>query len=79
METGAISTYTPPVIPATAYGSALAFIPSEAIIAIGRTNVHMVTDPSNYGWRMSMDMRLGAGAARKGGLGIGVIAPGTHA
>lgn len=78
-ETGAIPTYTPPVIPATAYGSALAFIPSEAIIAIGRTNVHMVTDPSNYGWRMSMDMRLGAGAARKGGLGIGVIAPGTHA
>ena len=78
-ETGAIPTYTPPVIPATAYGSALAFIPSEAIIAIGRTNVHMVTDPSNYGWRMSMDMRLGAGAARKGGLGIGVIAPGTQA
>lgn len=78
-ETGAIPVYTPPVIPATAYGSALAFIPSEAIIAIGRTNVHMVTDPSNYGWRMSMDMRLGAGAARKGGLGIGVIAPGTHA
>lgn len=77
-ETGAIPTYTPPVIPATAYGSALAFIPSEAIIAIGRTNVHMVTDPSNYGWRMSMDMRLGAGAARKGGLGIGVIAPGTQ-
>ena len=78
-ETGAIPTYTPPVIPTTAYGSALAFIPSEAIIAIGRTNVHMVTDPSNYGWRMSMDMRLGAGAARKGGLGIGVIAPGTQA
>lgn len=78
-ETGAIPTYTPPVIPATAYGSALAFIPSEAIIAIGRTNVHMVTDPSNYGWRMSMDMRLGAGAARKGGLGIGVIAPGKQA
>lgn len=78
-ETGAIPTYTPPVISATAYGSALAFIPSEAIIAIGRTNVHMVTDPSSYGWRMSMDMRLGAGAARKGGFGIGVIAPGTHA
>lgn len=77
-ETGAIPAYMPPVIPATAYGSALAFIPSEAIIAIGRTNVHMVTDPSNYGWRMSMDMRLGAGAARKGGLGIGVIAPGKQ-
>lgn len=76
-DTGAIPSYTPPAIPVTAYGSALAFIPSEAIIAIGRTNVHMVTDPSNYGWRMSMDMRLGAGAARKGGLGIGVIAPGN--
>lgn len=78
-ETGAIPTYTPPVIPATAYGTALAFIPSEAIIGIGRTNIHMVTDPSNYGWRTSMDMRLGAGAARKGGLGIGVIAPAKQA
>lgn len=77
--TGAIPTYTPPVIPATAYGTALGFLPSEVIIGIGRTNVHMVTDPSNYGWRMSMDFRTGVGAGRKGGLGIGVIYPGVSA
>ena len=76
---GSIPTYTPPVIPATAYGLALGLIPSEGIIGIGRTNVHMVTNPSDYGWQMSIDMRLGAGPARKGGLGIGVIYPSTQA
>lgn len=72
---GTIGTYVPPVIPATAYGTALAFIPSEAIIGVGRTNVHMVTSPENYGWEMSMDFRTGAAAGRKNGEGIGLIYP----
>lgn len=76
---GSIPAYTPPVIPATAYGLALGLIPSEGIIGIGRTNVHMVTNPSDYGWQMSIDMRIGAGPARKGGLGIGVIYPSVQA
>ncbi|MEG0899024.1 MAG: hypothetical protein RSF40_04855 [Oscillospiraceae bacterium] len=72
---GTVGAYVPPVPTATQYGLALGFIPSEVIIALGQTNVHMVSDPSNYGWRMSMDVRTGAGAARKGGLGIGIIRP----
>ncbi len=70
---GTIPVYSAPEIAATAYSVGLGFIPSEAVIGIGRTNVHMVADPSNYGWTMSMDMRTGAAAGRKGGLGIGLI------
>lgn len=72
-DDGTVPSYTAPKLAATAYSVALGFIPSEAIIGIGRTNVHMVADPSNYGWTMSMDMRTGAAAGRKGGLGIGLI------
>lgn len=72
-DDGTIPSYSAPSIATTAYSIGLGFIPSEAIIGIGRTNVHMVADPSNYGWTMSMDMRTGAAAGRKGGLGIGII------
>lgn len=72
-DNGSVPVYNAPEIAATAYSVGLGFIPSEAIIGIGRTNVHMVADPANYGWRMSMDMRTGAAAGRKGGLGIGLI------
>lgn len=70
---GSIPTYTPPVIPATAVGVGVGFIPEQCVIALGNTNVHMVADPSNYGWRMSMDIRTGAGAGRQDGTGIGLI------
>lgn len=72
-DNGSVPVYSAPEIAATAYSVGLGFIPSEAVIGIGRTNVHMVADPANYGWRMSMDMRTGAAAGRKGGLGIGLI------
>jgi hypothetical protein len=76
---GTIPSYTPPVLAATAYDIALGFIPGEAIIAQGNTNVHMVQNPNDYSWVMSMDIRSGAGAARKGGLGIGIITPAVSA
>lgn len=76
---GTIPTYTPPVLPATAYGTLLAFVPEDVVIGVGRTNVHMVVDPSNYGWRMSIDYRTGAGAGRAGGKGIGLIYPAVNA
>lgn len=76
---GTIPSYTPPVLTATAYDIALGFIPGEAIIAQGNTNVHMVQNPNDYSWVMSMDIRSGAGAARKGGLGIGIIIPAVSA
>lgn len=72
---GTIPSYTPPVLAATAYGLGLGFIPSEVILAMGNVNVHMVADPNSYGWKFSVDMRFGAGAARKGGKGILLFTP----
>lgn len=72
---GTIPEYTAPVLAATAYGLAISFIPSQVILAMGNTNVHVVADPNSYGWKFSMDMRFGAGSARKGGKGIVNIVP----
>lgn len=75
---GTIPTYTAPVLVATAYGLAISFIPSQVILAMGNTNVHVVADPNSYGWKFSMDMRFGAGSARKGGKGIVNIVPAVY-
>lgn len=75
---GTIPKYTAPVLTATAYGLAISFIPSQVILAMGNTNVHVVADPNSYGWKFSMDMRFGAGSARKGGKGIVNIVPATY-
>lgn len=75
---GTIPKYTAPVLTATTYGLAISFIPSQVILAMGNTNVHVVADPNSYGWKFSMDMRFGAGSARKGGKGIVNIVPVTY-
>ena len=75
---GTIPKYTAPVLAATAYGLAISFIPSQVILAMGNTNVHVVADPNSYGWKFSMDMRFGAGSARKGGKGIVNIVPAKY-
>lgn len=77
-KNGSIPTYAAPVLAATAYGLAISFIPSQVILAMGNTNVHVVADPNSYGWKFSMDMRFGAGSARKGGKGIVNIVPATY-
>lgn len=75
---GTIPEYTAPVLVHTAYGLAISFIPSQVILAMGNTNVHVVADPNSYGWKFSMDMRFGAGSARKGGKGIVNIVPAEY-
>lgn len=75
---GTIPEYTAPVLAATAYGLAISFIPSQVILAMGNTNVHVVADPNSYGWKFSMDVRFGAGSARKGGKGIVNIVPAKY-
>lgn len=75
---GTIPKYVAPVLAATAYGLAISFIPSQVILAMGNTNVHVVADPNSYGWKFSMDMRFGAGSARKGGKGIVNIVPAKY-
>lgn len=74
-DDGTITNATPPVFPATVYGAGIAFIPSQVIMALGNVNVHMVTDPNNYGWKMSMDVRYAAGVAREDGVGVKILAP----
>lgn len=74
--TGAIdTTHTKPVLPATVYDIGLGFIPEEVIVAIGNTNIHMVSDPNNYGWKMSMDVSTGAGTLRSSAAGIVLYRP----
>ena len=73
------SSYTPPTLASTAYGVGIAFFPSQVIIGIGNTHVHMVQDPTRYGWMFSMDFRTGCGAAREDGVGTGFIVPAKSA
>ena len=72
------SSYTPPTLAATAYGLGIGFFPSQVIIGIGNTHVHMVQDPTRYGWMFSMDFRTGCGAAREDGVGTGLIVPAAN-
>lgn len=71
--------HTPPTLAATAYGLGIGFFPSQVIIGIGNTHVHMVQDPTRYGWMFSMDFRTGCGAAREAGVGTGLIVPARSA
>lgn len=70
-----LSSYTSPLLTTTAYGLGIGFFPSQVIIGIGNTHVHMVQDPTRYGWMFSMDFRTGCGAAREDGVGSGLIVP----
>lgn len=69
------ASYDPPTLATTAYGVGIGFFPSQVIIGIGNTHVHMVQDPTRYGWMFSMDFRTGCGAAREDGVGTGLIVP----
>lgn len=46
-------------IPGTSTSAAVGFIPSQVGIGIGMLDVFMIQDPTNYGYRMSADMRIG--------------------
>lgn len=73
------SSYTPPTLAATAYGCIIGFLPSQFLIGVGRTNVFVKQEPTLWAWEMSMDTRMGAGAARKDGVGIYGVAPAVEA
>lgn len=73
------SSYTPPPLADTAYGCIIGFLPSQFLIGVGRTNVFVKQEPTLWAWEMSMDTRMGAGAARKDGVGIYGVAPAVKA
>ena len=75
-KTGAIdASHVKPVLAATVYDIGLGFIPEEVVVAIGNTNIHMVSDPNNYGWKVSMDISTGAGTLRSSAAGIVLYRP----
>ena len=75
-STGAIDdSHVKPVLTATTYDIGLGFIPEEVIVGVGKTNIHMVSDPNNYGWKMSADMSTGAGTLRSSADGICLFVP----
>jgi hypothetical protein len=50
------------VVPNTAISIALGFIASQIALGIGLLDVFQVQDPTNYGMRISADVRMGAAA-----------------
>lgn len=74
--TGAIDdTHDRPVLAATVYDIGLAFVPEEVIVGIGNINVHMVSDPNSYGYKVSADFRTGATIRRSSGVGVALLRP----
>ena len=67
--------YTKTPLASTAYGCIIGFLPSQFLIGVGKTNVFVKQEPTLWAWEMSMDTRMGAGAARKDGVGIYGVAP----
>lgn len=77
--TGVIDPYG--VVPASAISIALGFIASQVALGIGLMDVFQVQDPTNYGMKVSADVRMGAAAMwyqQRGMLGY-TYAPGVIA
>lgn len=74
--TGAIDTsHTKPVLTAATYDVGLAFLPDQVVAGIGNTHIHMVSDPNNYGWKMSMTITSGASTLRSDAKGVVLFKP----
>ena len=63
---------TNPVIPSTTQSAGLAFIASQVAIGLGLIDVFMIQDPNNYGYKMSVDLRINARALRKDYTGLAI-------
>lgn len=66
------------IIPSTATSANLGFIPSQIGIGIGNLDVFMVQSPSDYGFRMSADVRMGITPLRANGDGTSILAYGPE-
>jgi hypothetical protein len=64
-------------IPVTTLSAGLAFIASQVGIGLGLIDVFMIQDPSNYGYRMSVDLRINARALRSDYTGLAMYTYGT--
>lgn len=68
-------THVKPTPTATTVDIGLAFRGEDIMLALGNTHIHMVTDPNHYGWKVSMDVRTGAGVVRSDGKGVALLRP----
>lgn len=64
-------------IPSTAVSAALGFIPSQVGIGLGMLDVFMIQDPTNYGYKMSADMRIGIVPLRADFAGTSLLTYGS--
>ena len=67
------------VVPPTTQSAGLSFIASQVGVALGQIDVFFVQDPANYGYKMSMDMRIGSRALRSDYKGVQIYAYGNGA
>jgi hypothetical protein len=67
------------VVPATTQSAMLAFVASQVGIGLGLIDVFFIQDPANYGFKMSMDMRIGTRALRSDYKGLALYAYGPVA
>ncbi len=58
------------MIPATTLSAGLAFVASQVGIGLGLIDVFMIQDPNNYGYKMSIDLRINARALRNDYTGV---------
>lgn len=64
-------------IPATSTSANLGFIPSQVGMGLGMLDVFMIQDPSNYGYKMSADIRIGITPLRANFNGTSLLVYGT--
>jgi hypothetical protein len=64
-------------IPSTSVEANLSFIPSQVGIGMGLMDVFFIQDPTNYGYRMSADLRKGIVPLRANFHGTGLLNYGT--
>ena len=57
--------------------AALGFIASQVAIGLGLIDVFMIQDPANYGYRMSLDLRINARALRSDYTGLAMYTYGA--
>lgn len=66
-------------IPATAISASLGFIPSQVGMGLGMLDVFMIQDPTNYGYKMSTDIRMGIAPLRADFSGTSLLTFGAGA
>lgn len=67
------------VVPATTQSAMLSFVASQVGIGLGLIDVFFIQDPANYGFKMSMDLRIGTRALRSDYKGLALYAYGPTA